>query len=228
MDKNYINLSRQLHKSSDSFGIASAYDNVRTLKGILQLPAALISTAASYTINNVLDFGTGQGGLITSMKKEVELKNIKFVGYDPAVKAYQSKPTSSFDIVTCIDVLEHISREDIMNILQDINSHTNGFFFFAIDLMPAKKILSDGRNAHILLAPADWWTQQISSIFSFTRFLQVGHTVNHEKHPIHLFGWATNDYKYQNCANHFLDHIKILEKKWIYKKEGGSVNFAEY
>ena len=126
MDKNYIDLSRQLHKSSDSFGMASAYDNIRTLKGILQLPAALKSTAASYTINNMLDYGTGQGGLIRSMKKEVELENIKFVGYDPAVEAYQSKPTSSFDIVTCIDVLEHISREDILNILQDINFHTNG------------------------------------------------------------------------------------------------------
>ena len=63
MDKNYINLSRQLHKSSNSFGMASAYDNARTIKGILQLPAALISTAASYTINNMLDYGTGQGVL---------------------------------------------------------------------------------------------------------------------------------------------------------------------
>ena len=72
-------------------------------------------------------------------EKEVELKNIKFVGYDPAVEAYQSKPTSSFDIVTCIDVLEHISREDIMNILQDINSHTNGFFFLQlISCLPKK------------------------------------------------------------------------------------------
>ena len=37
--------------------------------------------------------------------------------------------------------------------------------YLQIDLQPAVKRLSSGRNAHIMLAPSDWWISQIASFF---------------------------------------------------------------
>ena len=36
-----------------------------------------------------------------------------------------------------------------------------------IDLQPSVKKMADGRNAHIMLAPYDWWINRVSTIFLF-------------------------------------------------------------
>ena len=42
-----------------------------------------------------------------------------------------------------------------------------------IDLAPAKKRLSDGRNAHVLIAPTDWWF----STYYFDENIAAGSTI---------------------------------------------------
>ena len=209
-----IEQSRQLHNNPD-YSLPSAYASETGIKGRMRLPFALKKTCKNFNVNNFLDYGCGKNGLIDLLNKYDDFKAIKFAGYDPAVKQFSDKPKHSFDIVTCIDVLEHISRYEIQKTLTEIDELTNGFFFFAIDLIPAKKTLSDERNAHIMLAPADWWCQQISSQFSFTRFFQAGRFESGEKFPIHLFGWATNSGENQSIANSFFDSIEIFSKDWI-------------
>jgi len=66
-------------------------------------------------------------------------------------------PYQPADIVTCFDVLEHIEPDNLISVLTDIRKHTKKFFFCIIDLLPARKNLNDGRNAHIMLAPPGWW-----------------------------------------------------------------------
>ena len=190
------------------------------MKGRLEIPIAITDSAKFKVVRSILDYGTGKGGLVSLLKESECLSDIDVQGFDPAVKEFSKRPIKTFDIVTCIDVLEHIDRDAIGDVIKDISKLLDGFLFFAIDLVPAKKTLSDGRNAHIMLAPADWWSQQISAQFSFTRFIQVGETSSGIRSPFHLFGWATNDRFVQAAANAFLDSIKILQKRWIIQEKG--------
>lgn len=214
MSPDPIEHSRTLH-NNPNYSLPSAYAIKQGLKGKMRLPFALKKTCSNFSINNFLDYGCGKNGLIDLLKKYEDFESIEFIGYDPAVEQYSAIPNKSFDIVTCIDVLEHVSRQEIPKTLLEIDGLTRGFFFFAIDLMPAQKTLADNRNAHITLAPADWWCQQIATQFSYTRFFQAGKFESEEKFPLHLFGWATNSAKHQSTANTFFDSIKILSKEWI-------------
>ena len=209
-----IEHSRDLHKNPD-YSLPSAYEMKKKIKGRMNLPFALKKTCDHFTISNFLDYGCGKNGLINLLERNQHFQSVDFVGYDPAVEKFASRPNKKFDIVTCIDVLEHISRAEIAQTLIEIDELTHGFFFFAIDLIPAQKTLADSRNAHIMLAPPDWWCQQISSQFSYTRFFQAGKFESGEKFPIHLFGWATNLAKKQRMANQFFDSVEILSKEWI-------------
>lgn len=210
-----VGKSKHLHESDPNYSLPSGYSARGTLKSEMKLPWALKSIYPKFAIQTFLDYGCGKNGLISLLKGCRDFSSIDFRSYDPAVAEYADKPKGSFDIVTCIDVMEHISRGEISQVLGEISGLTRGFFFFAIDLIPAEKCLDDRRNAHILLAPGDWWCQQISAQFMCTRFFQPGCFESGEKYPMHLFGWATNSPNCQAMANSFFDSIEIFSRKWI-------------
>ena len=210
-----VGKSQSLHESDPNYSLPSAYSNPGNIKSGMDLPRALRSVCSKFRVQTFLDYGCGKNGLISLLEGCNDFSSINFRSYDPAVAEYADRPTGHFDVVTCIDVLEHISRGEISQVLHEISDLTSGFFFFAIDLVPAKKYLDDCRNAHIMLAPSDWWCQQISSQFMCTRFFQAGCFESGEKFPIHLFGWATNSPNCQKMANTFFDSINIFSREWI-------------
>ena len=215
--------SQLLHESDPNYSLPSGYSAQGNIKSAMKLPWALKSMYSKFAIQTFLDYGCGKNGLVTLLKSYKDFSSIDFRSYDPAVAEYADKPSGGFDIVTCIDVLEHISRGEISQVLCEISGLTRGFFFFAIDLVPAVKYLDDRRNAHILLAPGDWWCQQISSQFTCTRFFLPGCFESGEKYPMHLFGWATNSPNCQCMANSFFDSIGIFSREWVC----GSGNYKE-
>ena len=79
-------------------------------------------------ISCLLDHGTRNGGSPKLFNKQVPA--IKSLGYDPAVQIFSQKTNQKFDIVTSIDVLEHICKSDIDSILNEIREVTNKFSFF--------------------------------------------------------------------------------------------------
>ena len=46
------------------------------------------------------------------------------MGYDPAVDEWESKPDEPADILSCLDVLEHIEVSSIDEVLNDIHKLT--------------------------------------------------------------------------------------------------------
>ena len=226
MENSFVEASKQLHIDNEKYGAASEYSDPRTMKFRLTIPSAIIATQRACPIQSLLDHGTGQGGLINTLSQEKNLK-INAQGYDPGVPNFSKIPTSKYDVVTSIDVLEHIGKPFIHSTLKEISSLTAKFFFFCIDLLPASKTTSDGRNAHFLIAPSEWWITQIKNEFRIVTFVEVGEMPDGTNYPMHLFGCASNSMKNFKCMNIFLENVDIANKKWIHKK-GGAVKLQSY
>lgn len=113
-----------------------------------QLVSALVERTGSKTL---LDYGCGS---MRNLMKVLDC-DVQYLGYDPAVPEFSHKAPS--DMVVSIDVLEHIEPELLDNVLDDLQSLTQGYAFFTVHTGPAKKILSDGRNAHLIQQPPAWW-----------------------------------------------------------------------
>lgn len=106
----------------------------------------------------ILDYGCGQGALGRSLSFPVS-------EYDPAIEGKDSLPGAA-DLVICTDVLEHIEPELIDDVLSHVRSITNMALFAVIATRPAQKILSDGRNAHLIVENWKWWKSKIYFYFN--------------------------------------------------------------
>jgi hypothetical protein len=56
-------------------------------------------------------------------------------------------------------VLEHIEPEYLDETLKYLSTKSK-YIYHLIALSPAKLILSDGRNAHLILESKEWWRQK--------------------------------------------------------------------
>jgi hypothetical protein len=146
----YADLQRQLHASEPTYGCSGQMWG--------RYVERLIETEKFKT---VLDYGCGKGTLA-----EV-LPNYKVAEYDPNIDGKNDRPQPA-ELVVCTDVLEHIEPDLIDNVLADLRSLTQKKLFFNIATRPAKKVLADGRNAHILLQPAEWWYDKLKDHFTVT------------------------------------------------------------
>ena len=113
-------------------------------------------------IDHLLDYGCGsQLSLTKTLKPE---RKFKYQGYDIGVPKYSDDPIPA-DMVTCIDVLEHIEHEYLEDVLDHLQALTKHILFCSIHMGPAGKTLDDGRNAHLTQQPMNWWMPQIFERF---------------------------------------------------------------
>lgn len=149
----YKRLNEQMHETMPEYGV-----NGR------EYVDQIASLAERIHTKDILDYGCGKGTL--GMHFPFTLKQ-----YDPAIPKYADLPQPA-DIVVCTDVLEHIEPEKIDNVLDHLGGLTKKVLFCTVALEPAMKTLPDGRNAHLLLKPAQWWFCEISNrldIINYTR-----------------------------------------------------------
>lgn len=110
-----------------------------------------------YGYPSVLDYGCGQGSLAFTLRMASHFTDIR--EYDPAIEGKNTLPEAA-DLVVCTDVLEHVEPERIWTVLQHLSRLARKACFVVISLVETAKTLSDGRQAHILLRPVDWWKAQ--------------------------------------------------------------------
>jgi hypothetical protein len=106
-------------------------------------------------IKDLLDYGCGKCRLFEAFKGLVK-HPLRLQAYDPGRPQYAARPVPA-QMVTCIDVLEHIEPEYLDDVLDDLHGLTRQIGFFSIHCGPAKKVLPDGRNAHLIQQPPCWW-----------------------------------------------------------------------
>lgn len=135
----------------------------------------VLSIATEYGCRDLLDYGAGKGAL-----GETLFSN-GFTGdyhpYDPAIPYWSGTPQPA-DMVASIDVLEHIEPECIEAVLDDLKRCLRKVGFFTIGQAPAKKSLPDGRNAHILIRPDEWWIERLGRRFRVVKTSPLLHKRN--------------------------------------------------
>ena len=122
-------------------------------------------------VTEVLDYGAGKGRLAKSINPD---HKVTVRHYDPGVKDWSNAPDSA-QFVACIDVLEHIEPEYLDAVLDDLARVTEFYGFFTVHTGPAVKMLSDGRNAHLIQEPPAWWLPKILERFELLQFNTVEH-----------------------------------------------------
>lgn len=116
----------------------------------------------SLDCKSILDFGCGKGNQYHIEKiHETNFRGVMPSLYDPAVEQYSVLPDGTFDAVMSTDVLEHIEEEDLDDVFKLLYSKANKFVYHGIANFPAVVTLPDGRNAHVIQQPLDWWIEKI-------------------------------------------------------------------
>jgi len=148
----YRELQSRLHADSDAYGKASAAFAPQIAKLVERLnPASL------------LDYGAGKQRLRGELECRLETMP-PYRAYDPAIEAIAAAPGPA-DLVVCVDVLEHIEPDLLDHVLADLARVVEKHGFFTIATGPAGKFLADGRNAHLIQQPMEWWLPKLWAHF---------------------------------------------------------------
>jgi hypothetical protein len=133
-------------------------------------------------ITHLLDYGCGAK---MNLGKHIKpAHKLQYQAYDPCVEELAGMPVPA-QMVACIDVLEHIEPEFLDNVLDHIAKLTEAVAFMTVHTGPAGKTLPDGRNAHIIQEPMEWWIPKFTSRFELqtvqVRHHQAFYVIGHPK-----------------------------------------------
>lgn len=121
----------------------------------------------------LLDYGCGKGLLAKSLGPHLDHR-VRVHQYDPAIPECADTPEPC-EVVACTDVLEHIEPDLLDNVLDDLRRVTKGVGVFVIATGPARKILPDGRNAHLIQEGPGWWLPHLWKRFKVKSFTDCGY-----------------------------------------------------
>ena len=124
---------------------------------------------------NILDYGCGNGVLLKLLRYKYPEINID--GYDPAIKEFSVIPQNHYDMIINTDVLEHIPKSDIGDVVNHIKSLSNNVFF-CLHHGKAWTILPNGENAHTTIEPKEWYHNLMKKYFDIIIPLNARNPIN--------------------------------------------------
>lgn len=122
-------------------------------------------------LTEVLDYGCGQGSLCRALR--MLAPHLKLHEYDPAIAGKEAAPQPA-EFVVCTDVIEHIEPECLASVLDDLQRLSLRFLFAVVSTRPAKKLLEDGRNAHLIVEPESFWQPMFRDRFAIVQWQARG------------------------------------------------------
>ena len=202
----YKKLNAELHSKEASYG-ASGHQSAGTVADI----------AHRLQTSDILDYGCGKGTLRAALGFPIHQ-------YDPCIPEFSAPPEPA-DIVICGDVLEHIELNCLDAVLDDLQRVTKRAGVFVIANRPAKRTLSDGRNAHLIQQPLSWWQPKIEERFEIYRIKEnkfgfvffVGQKpIKKAVFKINGFVWPEYD---KHCAQAAFKEVQDLHKYYEFCKK---------
>ena len=140
----YRRLNAEVHEKKPGWGLIPG-ESIRLIKHL----------CTKTKIESILDYGCGKGrlGKVLSCVQS----------YDPAVPEFDIVPKPA-DLVVCTSVLEHIEPECLDATLDDLKFFTWKLILLVVATdVDSKHTLSDGRNAHLITKPFEWWYPRLTS-----------------------------------------------------------------
>lgn len=110
---------------------------------------------------SMIDFGCGKGRLVEKIKEVYPSIDVR--GYDPGNIEFSSPIEKPVDLLMSTDVLEHIEPVYLEETLKFLSTKSR-YVYHLIACCPAKLILPDGRNAHLIIEGQDWWRQKFINL----------------------------------------------------------------
>lgn len=157
----YRGLQRELHARPRGYGGKGK-----------KWATAVQSLAWTHNCASILDYGCGEGSLVTYLLavnradqyacKDFPPRCTDYREYDPAMAGKDALPEPA-DLVVCTDVIEHVEPDRLDAVLAHLRELTKKVLFVVIATRPSNKTLSDGRNAHLILETADWWQARMEA-----------------------------------------------------------------
>lgn len=151
---NLREMNAQLHRENPHFG-NGGHKYAETVQAIVKGFGDANPT--------VLDYGCGKGTLQEALPFAI-------FQYDPAIRGKDELPRSA-DLVVCTDVLEHVEPDKLPFVLDDLKRCVRQIGFFVIHLGPAMKSYPDGRNAHLIQEPLEWWEMKLTQFFDLRKIV---------------------------------------------------------
>lgn len=142
----YLKLNSQFHKECASYGTSGQ-----------KYSSDVERIAAQVGAETILDYGCGKCTLSKS------LPHLNITNYDPCIEELD-KPPAAADLVVCTDVLEHVEKEYIDSVINELKRLSRKAIFLYVGTIPACKNLPDGRNAHISIHDSEWWLDKFSDM----------------------------------------------------------------
>ena len=171
--QNLIKIYADMHKNGTAWDNSKDTFYGKSLKYFFQPIKQIIDSTKS---NSLIDYGCGKAKFYFNkiLINEIEYRNIidywnieEHYLYDPGVINFSTYPNKKMDGVICIDVVEHIPSEDVVNFIEDIFKLAKKFVFIVISCYSAKKKLPDGRNVHLCIKNPKEWEDIISNVIPF-------------------------------------------------------------
>lgn len=148
----YLALNKQLHATDSHYG---AHGDVGA--------AHVVKMARDNSFKSILDYGCGKGQMRPAiLKLAPEMKVLEF---DPAIEGKDALPTVGFDFLIAMDVMEHIEPDYLDSVFETMRDLRPRLVMLQIALTKAQKTLQDGRNAHLIVEPPEWWMTRARPYF---------------------------------------------------------------
>ncbi len=140
----YRALNKELHETRQDYG-SNGHKWAKVVSDLCR----------NLKTNDVVDYGCGKG----TLRKNLPGVNIK--NYDPAVDEFSKEPEPA-DIVCCFDVLEHIEPDCLEDVIDHLAKLAKVALVLVVATRKAKKFLSNGENAHLIVNNLYWWMDELS------------------------------------------------------------------
>jgi len=150
--EDYRVLNTELHERRPDYGVSGS-----KWAGQIEEIARVLEAVT------LLDYGCGKQTLGKA------LSHLIVRNYDPAIPDLADEPEPA-DMVVCTDVLEHIEPDCLEDVLDDLKRCALKGIFLTVATRPAKKVLADGRNAHLIQESANWWLPKIMARWDLKLF----------------------------------------------------------
>jgi ubiquinone/menaquinone biosynthesis C-methylase UbiE len=155
-------------KSEEKYNIAYRDPSYRTTSASFHLSEIAMQ---KLKFDSVLEVGCGMGyGVIRFLQQNKKVKAIETCDYlldsflfslvrlDVVTKGSAQSipfPADTFDLVFCVEVLEHIPEADIHQAISEMVRVCKKYMFLTISTVPAKHFPS--LNLHETIKPTEWW-----------------------------------------------------------------------